>query len=66
MSKDIYIIEKTTLGKLKTFDMYSTSDYNPDIRVKVGNSNDQQNEIVWIVEISEEKPENSVSGWWIG
>ena len=66
MSKDIYIIEKTTLGKLKTFDMYSTSDYNPDIRVKVGNRIDQQNQIVWKVAISEQKPEKFVKGWWIG
>ena len=66
MSKDIYIIEETTFGNLETFDMYSTSRENPDIRVKVGNPIHQQNQIVWKVEISEEHPENSVSGWWIG
>ena len=53
MSKDIYIIEETTFGNLETFDMYSTSRENPDIRVKVGNPIDQQNQIVWKVEISE-------------
>jgi hypothetical protein len=46
--------------------MYSTSDYKPDIRVKVGNPIDKQNQIVWKVVISEEKPEKCLSGWWIG